>query len=170
MPMRMTKREQLLRIRDEYRAAHSNEPATAREMADWAVAHGKYKLPDSATQRKCAEELADAMAMDMVTAPGGRRARTMHAWRQAQHTLWDDIRTISRENMSLSFAFKRNGMVGEVKQMKIDLDYYNDLHPDDGALQVSFNFENDLADAGLLNFAVTEIGKSPEPPRHTPPV
>jgi len=156
MRMRMTKKEQLLRIRDEYRAEHGNEPATAREMGDWAVATGRYKLPEHATARKCAEEIADAMALDMVTVVGGRRVRTMHAWRNEQRTLWDHIGTISRNNMALSVAFKRNGIVGEVKQIKIDVDHFNELHPDDPALQVSFNFENDLADAGLLNFSSIE--------------
>lgn len=55
MRLRMTKRDQLLRIRDEYRTAHDNTPATAREMADWAVANGKYRLPVHLTERKCAE-------------------------------------------------------------------------------------------------------------------
>src|SRR5712691_10426766 len=76
-PMAMTKREQLLRIKDEYRATHGNQPASAREMADWAVAQGHYELPVYATARKCAEELADVMRLEYMTVEGGRRVRTM---------------------------------------------------------------------------------------------
>jgi len=163
--MRMTKKEMLLRIRDEYRAEHENAPATAREMSEWAVSTGRYKLPPHATERKCAEELADAMAMDMMTVLGGRRVRTMHTWRSEQRNLWDHIDTISIPDFELSMAYQRNGALGIVKQMKIDLDYFNELHPDGPAVQVSFNFENDLADAGLLNFSSSEH----EPPSAQPP-
>jgi hypothetical protein len=167
--MAMTKREQLLRIRDGYRAAHNNEPASAREMADWAVAQEMYKLPVFATARRCAEELADVMRQDHMMVDGGRRVRTMHSWTSEQRTLWDHIRTITRDNMKLSMALKRNGMVGEVKQIKTDLDFFNDLHADEAPLQMSFNFERDLADAGLIDLSST----APEPrtgqPADAPP-
>lgn len=165
----MTKKEMLLRIRDEYRAEHDNAPATSRDMGEWAVATGRYRLPPHATERKCAEELADAMAMDMMTVSGGRRVRTMHTWRSEQRNLWDHIATISTPDMALSMSYQRNGVLGTVKQMKIDLDYFNELHPDDPALQVSFNFENDLADAGLLNFSSSEHERLGVRPPGVPP-
>jgi len=165
MRLTLTKKQQLLRIRDEFRAEHDNVPATAREMGDWAVATGRYKLPEHATARRCAEELADAMALDMMTVSSGRRIRTMHAWRAAaQGTLWDHIETISREHMQLSLAFARNRVAGELKQVKIDLDYFNDLHPDDPELQMSFNFTGDLADAGLLGPSASEPSRQPGSP------
>jgi len=169
MRTRMTKRDQLIRIVDEYRAEHDNSPATSREMGDWAVETRRYKLPPFATQRRCAEELSEVMGLDMFTAPSGRRVRRMHAWRDQQRTLWDNMNTITRDNMSLALAYRRNTVVGEVKQMKIDLDYFNDLHPDDLALQMSFNLENDLADAGLLNFSSSEPGQPSVPPPGVPP-
>ena len=167
--MAITKREQLLRIRDEYRAEHDNAPATAREMADWAIAEGKYRLPHSAANRKCAEELAEAMRLDFFTS-GGRRIRAMHSFtREKQGGLWDHVRTISPENMAISVAQRRNGVVGEVKQIKRDLDFFNELHPDRPPLQTSFNFEPDLADAGLFDPSSIDlerlIGLSPHVPR-----
>lgn len=161
----MTKKDMLLRIRDEYRAEHENSPATARDMGEWAVSTGRYKLPPHATERKWAEELSEVMGMDMMTVNGNRRVRTMHTWRSAQGNLWDHIRTISVPDMALSIAYRRNGVLGEVKQMKIDLDYFSELHPDEPAIQTSFNFEKDLADAGLLNFSSSEH----EPPGVRPP-
>jgi hypothetical protein len=132
-------------------------------MADWAVANGYYKLPAHATERRCAEELSEAMRLDVMTIEGGHRVRTMHAWPGGkQRTLWDDIRTITRDNMMLSVAHKRNGIVGEVKQIKIDLDFFNELHADEPPVQMSFSFENDLADAGLLT--VSSNGPNWPPP------
>lgn len=168
--MSMTKREQLLRIRDEYRATHDNAPATSREMGDWAVANGKYKLPTHATESRCAEELAEAMRLDLMTVEGGRRVRVMHAWPASnQRTLWDHVTTITRPNMQLSVAQKRNGIVGELKQMKIDLDFFNELHADEPPLQMAFNFEGDLADAGLLKPSSTEIERLIAQPPSAPP-
>lgn len=169
MRTQMTKRDQLLRIVEEYRAEHGRLPATAREMGDWAVDTGRYKLSPFAAERRCGEELSEVMGLDMMTAPSGRRVRTMHAWRDQQRTLWDHMTTITRENMSLSLAYRRNTVVGEVKQMKVDLDYFNDLHPDDPALQMSFNFENDLADVGLLNFSSSEPSQQDGKPPFSPP-
>jgi hypothetical protein len=147
----MTKKQQLLRLRDAFRNAHDNKPATAREMADWAVENGLYKLPIYATERKCAEELADALRQEYMTVSGGRRVRTMHAWTDQQRQLWDHIDTISRPNMKMALALKRNGIVGEVKQIKTDMDYYNERHADEPPLQFSFDFHRDLEDAGLTN-------------------
>jgi hypothetical protein len=146
----MTKHEQLIRLKNEYRAAHGNAPASPRDIADWAVTKGMYALAPHAAARRCAQELADAMRTEFFTVAGGRRVRVMHAWASPQGNLWDDIRTISRENMEISLAQKRNGIVGEVKQIRQDMDYFDSLHPDDPRLQMSFDFTNDLADAGLL--------------------
>ena len=163
--MAMTKRQQLLRIRDEYRKSHNNEPASAREMADWAVTEGMYKLAQYATEQRCAEELADVMRQEHMTVEGHRRVRTMHSWSSEQRKLWDHIQTISRENMKLSVALKRKGIVGEVRQIKIDLDYFNEVHADEAPLQMSINFENDLADVGLL----TSSANAPAPPTEPVP-
>lgn len=110
-PLALTKREQLLRIKAEYRAAHDNQPVSARDMAEWAVAEGRYKLPPYTATRKCAEELADAMRLEFATDLKGRRVRVNHSWNDAQRTLWDHYRTISPENFELVIAQKRNGVV-----------------------------------------------------------
>ena len=165
----MTKADMLQRIIEEYRAEHENVPATSRDMGDWAVATGRYKSPPNATERKCAEELSEVMGTHMMTVSGGRRVRAMHTWHSGQGNLWDHINTISRPNFELSMAYQRNGCFGIVKHMKVALDYFNnDLHPDGPAVQVSFNFENDLADAGLLNFSSSEHEQPSGPPPASP--
>lgn len=149
--MSMTKREQLLRIKKEYREAHENVPATAREIADWAVSAGLYKLPTSAAERQLANELSDALRVEYLTDDRGNRVRVNHAIHNAQGSLWDEIQTISRANMKLSVAQKRNGMAGEAKQIQRDLNYFNELHADEAPIQTSFDFNADLADEGLVS-------------------
>jgi hypothetical protein len=153
----MSKREQLLRIKNKYREAHGCEPASAREMADWAVAEGMYKLRPYAAEAQLAAELADAMRVEYITDDHGRRVRVNHAIPKAQGSLWDEIRTISRPDMKLSVAQKRIGIAGEAKQIQRDLNYFNELHADEAPLQASFNFNEDLADEGLLSAPSGEL-------------
>jgi hypothetical protein len=60
--------------------------------------------------------------------------------------LWDDISTAPRQHMQMSFQHRRHGIVGDCRQMKIDLDSYNDTHPDDEPIQMIFDFTMDLAE------------------------
>jgi len=48
--------------------------------------------------------------------------------------------------MQLTFQQKRRAIVGECRQLKTAQDSYNDAHPDAAPLQVSFDFNMDLAE------------------------
>lgn len=146
-----SKHDQLLAIKDAYLMEHGLGPISPRAMAEWAVSKKMYALPAFAAVRRCAEELAEAMRTHYLTDEHGHRVRVMHPATDRQGTLWDDIRTASREHMEVSVAQRRDGIVADVKQLKTDVDFYNRLHGDEAPLQLSFNFTNDLADAGLLD-------------------
>ena len=60
--------------------------------------------------------------------------------------VWDDIRTASRDHMRLSFQHRRKGIVGDCRQMKVDVDSYNDAHPEAQPIQIVFDFTMDLAE------------------------
>jgi len=60
--------------------------------------------------------------------------------------VWDDIRTAARPHMELSFQTRRQGVVADCRQFKVDVDSYNDAHADDEPIQVVFNFEMGLAE------------------------
>jgi hypothetical protein len=145
----MTKREQLIRIKDEYRSAHGNQPATARMMIDWAIDAGLYAVDLRAARTKGAKELADVLRSEIIVDEQGHRVRVNHSVETEQGHLWDDIRTISHEHMELSVAHGRNRIFGEVKAVAIAVRFYNELHADEAPIQTSFNFENDLADDGI---------------------
>ena len=155
--MSMSQRDQLLRIKNKYRESHGTEPASARDISDWAVAEGLYKLHPYAAQKQLANELSDALRVEYINDHRGNRVRVNHSIPKAQGQLWDEIRTISHDNMQLSVAQKRNGMAGEAKQIQRDLNYFNDLHADDAPIQTSFDFTDDLLDAGLLSAFSSEL-------------
>lgn len=138
------------RIVREYRRAGQPWPATAKEMAEWAIQNGKWQMQPSAIVKRCAEDMAEAMREEYYTDDNGRRVRLYHPARIKKQgelfTEWDDIRSASRSHMQMSFQQHRRKIVGECRQLKTDLDSYNDAHPDEQPMQVSFDFNMDLAE------------------------
>jgi hypothetical protein len=145
----MTKRDQYIRIKDEFRATHGNIPASTQTMIEWAIDAGLYAVDVRAAKAKGAKELAEVLRSETIIDADGHKVRVNHSVETAQGYLWDDIRTISHQHMELSVAHGRNRIFGEVKAAAIAVNFYNDLHADEAPIQTSFNFENDLADEGI---------------------
>lgn len=146
----MTKKDQYRRIWDEYRKAHDNEPASTLKMIEWAKQVGLYAVDQAAALRRGAAELAEVLRADTVPADDGADVRiNMPFVDSEQGWLWDDLRTIRHDRMEIATAHSRNRIVGEVKSMARQINFYNSFHADRPPIQTSFNFENDLKDAGL---------------------
>ena len=92
--------------------------------------------------------MAEAMREEYYTDKSGRRVRLYHPARIKRQgelfTEWDDIRSASRPHMHMSFQQHRRMIAGECRQLKTDLDSYNEAHVDEVAMQISFNFEMDI--------------------------
>jgi len=138
--MGMTKREQYIRIKNEYRKEHADAPAPASTMLHWAVGARLYAIDPSAAFRKNAEEFADVLRTEMTVDSDGNEFRINHAFSTAQGHLWDDCRTIAHPNMELSAAQTRRRIYGEVKHSALSLKAYTEFHPDRPRIQTSFNF------------------------------
>lgn len=113
---------QMQRIVREYRRSGRPWPASSRTMAEWAIATGRWKLPESAAVNRCAEDLSRAMREEYMTDPKGRRVRVKHPVTTRkngeQTVLWDDIRTAPRAHMELAFAQRRNQIVGDCRHSR----------------------------------------------------
>lgn len=142
--------KQMQRIVDEYRDSGEPWPAATKAIAAWAITTGRWELPASAAIRRCAEDLSTAMREEYTTDARGRRVRLLHpatVYRNGeQMVLWDDIRTAPRRHMQLSFQQRRQGIVGDCRQLKTDVDSYNDAHPQEEPVQTVFDFTMDLAE------------------------
>ena len=114
-------------------------------------------MPPSAVLDRCAKDIGEAMAEMYFTDKQGRRVRLLHpatVERQGElFTEWDDIRTAPRRHMQLSFQQKRRAIVGECRQLKTDMDSYNDAHASQKPIQISFDFTMDLAELEAANAA-----------------
>lgn len=142
--------DQMREIANKYRESGRSWPATARTIAAWAIQQGLWQPQPSAIVDRCADELARAMREEYITDPQGRRVRAKHAARLSedgeQTTLWDDIRSASREHMAVAFQQRRQQVVGDCWQLKQDVDSFNQNNKPSQLIQMIFDFTDDLAE------------------------
>ena len=148
--------EQLCEIADLYRNSDQPWPATARQIAIWAINNGHYRTHHAKVVAKAAEEFATAMRENYYIDPQGRRVRALHVARvvsrssdgsRDQKMLWDDIRNASRDFMERAFQLRRRQIVGDCKQLKTDVDSFNENRPYEKPIQLLLNFTDDVAEA-----------------------
>lgn len=146
--------EQMQRIVSEYQAAGQPWPATSHEMAAWAIDAGRWAPQRAALIDRCAEELSRAMREEYITDAQGRRVRAKHAAKREQNgrqgVFWEDIRNASREHMEIAFQQRRQQIVGDCRQLKADVDSYNENYNRAEAIQMVFDFTEDLAELEAL--------------------
>src|ERR1035438_1455734 len=110
-------------------------------MAVWAIGNGLWQPQPSVLIRQCADEFSRAMREEYVTDPQGRRVRVKHVARgDTQIPLWADMRFATRKHMQTAFQQRRQSIVGDCKQLKNDLDSYNENFNPAEPIQIVFNF------------------------------
>lgn len=165
----MTKKQQLLRIWDEYRKTHPDEPGSTMAMIEWAKENRLYAVDQRAALRRGAAELAEVLRDLTVADSEGEGVRVNMPYLDGkQGWLWDDLRTIRHDRMELGVAHARNRVVGEVKSVARQIKYYRSIHPDRPQIQTSFNFENDLRDAGISLASSNALERPASLPRPVP--
>lgn len=68
------------------------------------------------------------------------------AGKKVQQTFWDHHRTMSHAFAERSFQQRRQQIVGDCKQLKLDVDSYNDRSDDTKKIQLILNFTYDIAE------------------------
>jgi hypothetical protein len=114
------------------------------EVASWAMDQNRWEPGRANNIKQCAHELARAARGEFYTDPQGRRVRRKHAARNNQMWLWADIETAPPDHMRLSLQQRRMYIVGDCRQLKTDLDSYNDNNPHGAHIQMMFDFTEDL--------------------------
>jgi hypothetical protein len=140
--------KQLQRIVADYQKSGQSWPARAADIARWAIRNRKFDLRTPTLEKICAREISQAMREEYITDSKGRRVRAKHPAKAnrdgEQMMLWDDIRTASRSHMEMSFQLRRNHIVAECRQVKSDVDSYNDAHPGEQPIQMIMDFTEDV--------------------------
>jgi hypothetical protein len=146
----MSYMDQVREFCDDFMRGRRGEPVSAREIAAWAIDNRKWAPGRAQMITQCADLIAQALREDYFTDRKGRRARAKHAVTvkrgAKQLHLWIDMRNTTRELMELSFQQRRQMILGDCKQLKTDVDCYNDNYNTGGPLQAVLNFEPDIAE------------------------
>ena len=124
-------------------------------FASWAIAKGLWGAQRKSLISQCAKEFAQALRDEYLTDPQGRRVRKMHALRDirelpsgkhVQTMLWVDIYDATPGQMQAAFQLRRMQVVGDCRQLKTDVDSYNDNNRHHDHIQMTFDFTDDLAE------------------------
>lgn len=146
--------EQLQHIANKYLEEVGSQSATVRQIATWAIKKKLWEPQPSKLIRQCADELARAMREEYTTDPQGRRVRTKHVAivdrNGEQIALWADIRTATREHLEIAFQQRRQQIVGDCRQLKSDVDSYNENRNPGNPIQVVFDFTVDMEELELV--------------------
>jgi len=145
-----TYNEQLQMVVRQYQEAGQPWPATTRRIAEWGYQQKLLVPYQSAIIRQFAEDLARALREEYYVDPQGRSVRAKHAARVTEEgeqlTLWADIRTAEPQHMEIAFQQRRQQIVGDCRQLKVDVDSFNDNANPDKPIQMVFDFTQDLAE------------------------
>lgn len=130
-------------------------PVDPNEFAEWAVKSRLFEPTPEASMKLCAEMFSRTMREEYATDPKGRRIRTKHAVREkrgaGQFVLWYDLATAPREKMVRAFQQRRDQIVGDCRQLKNDVDSYNDAHPYAEPVQLILDFTLDMEELELAS-------------------
>lgn len=140
--------EQMQKIVSDYQKSGEPWPTTAKYIAGWAIRKGFWKPQDSSIISQCSDHIARAMRDEYIIDPQGRRVRAKHVAKISengeQQLLWADIRSAPRIHMELAFQQRRQQIVGDCHQLKVDADSYNENASRTNPIQIVFDFTLDL--------------------------
>lgn len=151
--IRKTKTEMLQEVVESYRRAHKVSSVNLQEVAAWAVHEKVYEPERRSTIKILARELQAALRESYFTDPQGRRVRKKHAQRlwedvtegkHVQKVFWHDITVATRPQMQAAFQQRRQGVVMDCRQLKLDVDSYNENFNTSVSIQMVFDFTEDL--------------------------
>jgi hypothetical protein len=139
---------QLQKIVVEYQHSGQPWPARSADIARWAIRNRQFDIQTPTLEKICAREISQAMREEYITDSKGRRVRAKHPAKAKrdgeQIMLWDDIRTASRAHMEIAFQLRRKHIVAECRQVKADVDSYNDANPSEQPIQMVMDFTEDV--------------------------
>jgi DNA-binding transcriptional regulator PaaX len=142
--------EQNQKIVTRYREAGQPWPASSVDIARWAIAKKLWDIHPAKIVRQCADQIAEALRQEYITDPQGRRVRVKHVAPypvEGQTTFkWDDMRSATHLHMQTAFAYKRQLIVSDCWQLKMEIDSYNENYNKAEPIQSVFDFIDDLAE------------------------
>ena len=139
------------KILNDYMAEHGQGPHCPIDVYMWAMKKNLWQPTPKTQKQLFCEELGRAAREETYQDAQGREVRRKHAVvikkkGSQQLVLWADITDAPEGHMRLSFQQRRRSIGSDVRQLKTDMDSYNDNNKRGASIQLSFNFDEDLAE------------------------
>jgi len=143
--------ERLQNIWHRYETEREDKPISAREVVEWAVEEGILELPETDPYDVLAGQMAQALRNEYRTDEKGRRYRVNHSVRVTrsgvQHSFWGSMEHSSHDFFEKAVAQRRELIISECVQLKIDVDVHNDMfHGKKPEIQLVLDFTEDVAE------------------------
>ena len=139
--------EELQEVWHLYQQAHGHLPAGTRAAVEWGVQEDLIDLPDVDPLDILAGKMSRALRQETATDAKGRHYRVNQAVRVTkngtQYSLWGIAGFVPASHSIMSFAQRREQIVGDMVKLSIDVDVHNDAHP---APPEQYMLEYDLTD------------------------
>lgn len=140
--------EDMQAIFHQYQREVNPDPADLRDVAAWAMMQGLWQPRPSDIRDRFSHDMAEALRQEFRVDGKGRSYRANHAVRAFQNgrqrSFWADIDTAPRAHMEKAFAQRRRQIVGDSYQLRLDVDHYNDSHPEEPKIQLILDFTDDV--------------------------
>lgn len=156
--VKKTRTEHLQGIINLYQNETGQVQIDLHDVASWAVRKRLWEPQSGDSIQQCAHELSRAARKEQYEDPQGRTVRKKHAVRQYIHEgssagkqliLWADIETAPPDHMRISLQQRRGYILGDCRQLKTDLESYNENNKHGACIQLSFDFTEDLEEAEM---------------------
>lgn len=143
--------EKLQQLFHEFEERRDHVPVGTRQVCEWAVSQCLLSLPQIDPLDVLARRMASALRLEIRTDSKGRRYRVNHAARittdGVQFTFWAMMGFAPRSHMEISFAQRREQIIGDCVQLKTDVDAYNDMNRGkEQDIQLVLDFTDDVAE------------------------
>jgi len=143
-----TQAEMFQSLWKEYEEEKDHAPASARVVVEWAVRERGLRLPRVDPRDVLAEQMSRALREEYATDAMGRRYRVNHAIRVmkdgVQTTFWGIMGFAPRGHMQRAFTQRREQVIGDLVQLTIDVEVYNDQNPLEKPIQLVLDFKDDV--------------------------
>jgi hypothetical protein len=135
-----------------------DKPVALDEVYDFAARHHLWAPPPYDVKKQFRKDMAKALRDGYFLDDRGRPVRRYHAAKRVhcdafgvyvQQMLWADMLSDpppQRDHMEVALKGRREQIVGDCYQLKIDVEYYNDKHSPDAPIRMLWDFTNDMND------------------------
>jgi hypothetical protein len=147
--------EEKQRIINDYITETGADEINMNDVARWAKAKGRMPEPRPFDPVKMfAHELSEAARQEYYIDPQNREVRKKHCYMivEADGQMrfhWVDIETAKMEPMHKSLQARRRQSLGDVIQLDTDRKSYNDNNLFGACIEMSYNFDEDLAERNM---------------------